>query len=271
MAGNYPDPIGRRMAWDKDGTALVTINNVNAITQRTTVEKQNINNETSGTGLNPNQLVTAVIFPELRDIVGLMVYALNHSAWETSVNTTNGLDGTWVSRTTPVEATNSAPGYRNGQVSAGWTSIKAIRFYSFGINYNLKLHLYGDMTAGQTPDRLRVWHPTLDQIIPPAHLDWGNVPRGSSADRQFRVKNNSSTLTANTVTVSIEALSDTTPSVPGQYSFSFDGITFTSTVQIASLGPGAISAPITVRRVTPSNATLSLWTTRIIAEAVSFS
>jgi hypothetical protein len=131
------------------------------------------------------------------------------------------------------------------------------------------VHLYGEPAPGENPNRLALWHPTLDQRVTPAYFDWGNVPRSSSADRLFRVKNVSSTLTASSVRVAMEALTDTTPSVPGQHSISSDGTTFLAQVNIGSLSPGAISGPLTLRRVIPSNAVLSLWSFRVFAESTT--
>ncbi len=115
-----------------------------------------------------------------------------------------------------------------------------------------------------------MWNPSTDERVGPAHFDWGDAPRSSSADKTFRIKNLSGTLTANDVSVSLNALTDTTPSVPGQHLISYDGGPFQAQVDIGDLGPGAISDVLTLRRVTPDNAVLSLWSFRIFAAADSW-
>jgi hypothetical protein len=85
-----------------------------------------------------------------------------------------------------------------------------------------------------------------------------------------RVKNVSPTKTAANVRVSFDIVTDSAaPSVPGQFFVSFGGGAFLSQVNVGTLAPGAISGPITVRRVTPSNAQLGLWLPRISAVADS--
>lgn len=286
MAGNYPDVPALRMPWDRDGSACVFINS-GTPTQQSAGVCTSLNSE----ALNSDQHVAAgpngpsnylcVIFPELRDLVGCFwgtqaasfgspMTAMN---LETSPDTTNGIDGTWnvimsgtfVSSYPNVDATD----HRNLIRSAGSTGIRAVRV---GVTYALgasdlwctQFHLYGTIATGQNPDRIRIWHPTLDQEVGGAYFDQGNVPRGSTLDTQFRLKNNSSTYTANNVVVSIEALTDTSPSVPGQYTFSTGG-SYAATQNISSIAPLGTSGLITLRRITPTNATLSLWDARIKA------
>jgi hypothetical protein len=118
-------------------------------------------------------------------------------------------------------------------------------------------------------DRLEIWHPTLDQRVDGAFFDWGDTPRGSTQDRVFRVKNRSDIYTANTITVALEALTDTSPSYAGSFLFSTGG-SFTNVVSIGTLYPGAVSGTITVRRATPANAVLSTWMARVSATATSW-
>lgn len=131
------------------------------------------------------------------------------------------------------------------------------------------LHIYGKPSTGENDDRLELWHPTLDQRVGAAYFDEGNVPRGSTADLPFRLKNRSSTYTANTITVSIEAATDTSPSVPGQHTFS-NGGSYAATTSVSSIAPGAISGTLTLRRITPTNAVLSVWVARIKAVPASW-
>jgi hypothetical protein len=131
------------------------------------------------------------------------------------------------------------------------------------------IHLYGEYAVDVT--RLAIWHPTLDEEHSGAYFDWGDVPRGTTSTRQFRVKNLDDALTANSVGVTVEALTDTTPSVPGQHSLSADGSTFLPSLNIGALGPGEVSDVLHVMRTTPADADMGLWALRIVALAGSWS
>lgn len=287
MAGNYPDVPGPRLAYDRDGSVGFVIDaGNNAITLLSGAELGYFNDE-SETGISARDhasrtSIVGIIFPELRDIDGYFLSwdgAGGSYGLQTSVDTTSGLDGTWttvVAGSIPT-ARPVVPNYRTGIQAVSLSGIKAIRFTGGAFFDNTSwyaFHLYGKLHAGETPDRLRLWHPTLDQplddqAVSPdgAYFDWGNVPQGTTQDRTFRVKNNSSTLTANTITVSLQSLTPAT--TPDVFTLS-DGGAFGSTVSIASLAAGALSGVLTLRRSTPANATLGLWAARIIAAATSW-
>jgi hypothetical protein len=281
LAGNYLDAPGHRMQYDLDGSVLSRIASDASITVYAPATLTALNNEDlATTPISEDYYLTltkyALIFPELRDIIGVFAATSQEvfTTFETSTDTTNGFDGTWTART-PANG-GSATGrtkvhVRNNIAATSLSGVKAVRWGWDPYDANQAkvhvLHLYGTLASGESPDRLRIWHPTLDQEVGPAHFDWGNVPRGSSADKTFRLKNNSSTLTAGTISVSIEAPTNTTPSVSGQHTFSTDGTTFGATASLATLAPGALSPVITLRRVTPTNAALALWWARVIATA----
>lgn len=282
MAGNYPDAPSWRMAYDRDGTQGVIIAPNNALTVLTSGQLVTLNNEADDnlgfgwTGMSPYTWKLCLIFPELRDIDGYFRNISGQSGVvETSTNTTNGFDGTWTTLASPGSTglAQTKPAYRNNVVSSTALAKRAIRFsqndVSFGDVQIRTVHLYGEPAPGENVNRLALWHPTLDQRVTPAYFDWGNVPRSSSADRLFRVKNLSPTLSATSVRVAMEALTDGSPSVPGQHSVSADGSTFLAQVNIGTLAPGAISAPLTLRRITPTNAALSLWSFRVFAESTT--
>lgn len=281
MAGNYPDPTSWRMALDRDGSVLVEIgSSTQAVYQLTAGQVTGIAGE-SGTvytavegGLSG---ILAVIFPELRDIdawylaVSGLSGASDNVAVDVSTNTTNGLDGTWnqIDNGSVEVHTGSVGPWRTGIRSGTALAVRGIRFHTPGAAGSNKfaiyaLHLYGEVSPG-SPDRLAFWSATADQKMPPATPDFGDVPRSSSDDFVVRVKNLSATKTAGNVIVSFDILTDGVPTVPAQHLVSTDGVTFTAQVNIGSLAPGAISAPVTVRRVTPSNAQLGLWAPRMSA------
>jgi hypothetical protein len=287
MAGTYPDYPSNRMAYDRDGTQVFKIDTSNSITGVSAGNIAILNNENNDNysmGSGNSGATLCFIFPELRDIDA---YCYIHSTSQsantvqvaTSVDTTNGIDGTWVnlgSSFVPAGGRQSVPYYRNDITTGTAAAVKSIRFYlapQSGKNPDIAtLHLFGKPSAGQNPNRLILWHPTLDQRVGAAYFDWGDVRRSSAAtDRTFRVKNNSSTLTANGVACSFDVLSDASPTLlAGQHSLSLDGTTFTNTVTIGTLAPGAISGTVTVRRTIASTAALSVWALRVVSTATSW-
>lgn len=283
MAGNYVDVPSWRMAFDRDGTVGATINPSLVITQMTGTEMSTINDESNSSAVTAYLGGTkfVFIFPEKRDLDGYFIASTGASGStigpiEVSTNSTNGVDGTW----TQIQANytqNDGTQWRTQIRSATALAIKAVRFVvTTGIDVIAlrAVHLYGEIAPGENPNRLILWHPTLNQRIGPAYFDWGDVPRSSSADKTFRVKNNSSTLTANSIRVAQEILTDASggsPSVVGQHTLSTDGTTFVAQVNVGNLAPGAIySGTVTLRRNTPSNAQLGLFAHRVFAEANSW-
>lgn len=285
MAGLYPDVPGRRMAYDRDGSTGFAISHTGGHTVLTTPNLVTLNDESGSSVTLPHTgdgNWFGLVFPQLRDIVGLAWSASPHSTSDvqTSVNTTNGADGTWTGRGALGRFNHqggngdqgliTAASIRNASVAVGpWTGVKAIRIQvnTGWQKYAQLLHVYGDPV---TTDRLRIWHPTLDQEVEGSYFDWGDVPRsGATLTRTFRVKNDRA-LTGNSILISMEALTDGSPTTVSQHAFSPDGTTFTSTLNIGALAPGAISGVITLRRITPSNAPLLPWTSRINAVAASW-
>lgn len=280
MAGSYVDVPAPRISYDADGTVIV-------ITDQSRLNPV-IKSAASVTALNDESAAQddamryngffIFLFPQLRDIVGwcgnFRLYVSGGSLGVyTSVDTTNGTDGTWVFRQHWTSVGTTKDAFRTAIQTVSWLGIKGLAFGADTAGDPVKtdtMHLYGSLTAGQTPDRIAIWDPTTDVVLPPASLDWGNVPQGSSADKTFRVKNLSGSITATTITLSTTAITDTSPTVVGQHLLSYNGGPFAATAVIPSLAPGAISSLCTVRRITPSNAVLSLWWARINAVVTSW-
>lgn len=269
------------MAYDIDGSAGFV--NVGSLRSLTAGEMTTLNSETgvavSRTGDNLTSYI-GVVFPQLRDIVGVnhgLSFAGNTTgqskAFQTSVDTTNGSDGVWVTQTASMVLSTN---YRTGITTYSLTNIKGVRWnvvtgQSFaGVNFG-QFHVYGTIASGLTPDRLRLWHPTLDQELAGAYFDYGDQVRGAGPlDKTFRVKNNSSTLQANNVVLAVSALTDTTPTVVGQMTLSQGGA-FASTQTITSIAAGAISAVCTLRYSVSASASLSVWRQRVTATPSSWS
>ena len=280
MAGNYPDVPSWRMAYDRDGTQVFDLLGGSLIqlssTQIAALDNETLTSAYHWPGNSQNATRTLVfIFPEKRDLDGFYA-SLGSSTGgsgtivaEVSTDTTNGLDGTWTSigsvpnRSTVVQM-------RSGITANTSLGIIAVRFKvsfdSFTVDaYAFVVHLYGEPSPGENLQRLELWHPTLDERVPAAYFDWGDVPRSSTADKQFRVKNMHGSLTAHSIRVAQEALTDTTPSVPGQFTISQGG-SFAAQQNIGDLAPGAISGLLTLRRITPSNAVVALWWHRLFMQ-----
>lgn len=182
---------------------------------------------------------------------------------------TNGTDGTWNSFPVSIPLTNGEWRDPQAVTVTGVRSIRGSVTGGSGGGWISGLHLYGTYAAGEDVDRLEFWHPTLDQRAPAINFDLGDVPRGTTTDKQFRIKNLSDTLTANGIVLSADSLTDTTPSFEAMHTFSTTG-TYTGTLNIGTLSPGQISSVVTVRQVVPIGAQLSKWTTRLRAEPTSW-
>lgn len=278
MAGNYADVPGHRMAYDRDGTTVAHFNpDVADVSIYSSADMAQMNDEDSGqvtmTTRGGGGAFLAFVFPELRSFVGwfasLTDWGIN--LVQSSPDTTNGKDGSWSDVTSAT--TTGAPGdYRTAINDVSVASCKGVRFRSnsgTSTDYIRVFHIYGTPAAGEATNRLRFWHPTTDAEVGGAYFDWGDQPRSTTVDRDFRVKN-PSTLTAQSVTLSNEALTDTTPTNTSAHTFSVGGGPFESTLSIGDLAPGAVSPVVTVRRTTPPDAALSLWSTRMVASAAAW-
>jgi hypothetical protein len=273
------------MPFDIDGSVgfILSGNGSGTVTQMTAGELANLNDQTNSTVTLPSSGTYSwgLIFPELRDIKGI-VHAITNgwsSQVQTSTDTTNGLDGTWTTQiaSLPTPSPLDQVVIRTSVQSCNMLGVKSIRINSptSGNRFAYWLHLYGSISDNTGLDKLRVWHPTLDEPLDDstsadgAHLDWAEVTRGTTADKTLRIKNNSAILTANSVTLTTSVPTDASPTIGPQITYS-DGGAFATTLNIGNLAPGAISSVITIRRTTSSTAALSLWTWRTICEAVSW-
>lgn len=283
MAGSYPDVPGYRFALHTDGTMAVTyrvtggiahtINNAGMTTlaREHHLARSGELSPSSLTGGENNYLV--FIFPEFRSISGYFVSKLLGSSdlMESSIDTTNGQDGTWTTHSDYIAWNGynleSAPNQRTAINTVNIPNIKAIRFS--GRNHFYLVHLYGSIDHSESPDRLRIVDLDGEDIA--AQLDFGNIAQRSSVTRQFKVVNNSSTLTANNITVSLSTSSDASPTIIGQYQVSTDNTSFANGINIGSLAPGAESGVLYVRANLLSNAQLGPWSARITAKPVSWS
>lgn len=256
------------MAYHRDGTQIfaggVNLSQVNL---------NLLNSESGATAVTSSQVI--IFFPEARDLDAIWLNGNSGSvAIEVSVDSTNGVDGTWTSGpTVTVTADTGNPlgsGWRTSITSSTTFGIKAIRFTLANLR---NIHIYGEIAPTVTENRIEFWHPTIDQKISPGDFDWGNCPRQSTGQLSFRLKNMSDTLTAFGVVVSMLALTDTTPSVPAQHFLSDDAAHWAATLNAGAIASSGLSPILYLRRVTPSNAVLTTprWAFHLIAVPTSWS
>lgn len=275
------------MAWDADGTLFMKAVGSTGVAQPPPVawtflglaDRQQTNNEvssgtiSSGTA-NDVFLNVGHIFPEPRDIYGIMdiIEYINgpEAYWcYYSTDTTNNIDGTWTSAKGTYSTDSSAlTKWRTEIDTVSLSSVRGIRFYmdrTAGSQNRVSwylIHYYGEISAGQTPDKLIfINEDTGLEFTGP--LDWGDVPRGTILDHDIRVKNNSGSLTASDTDLTLEAL---TGSSNSWYTLSDSGGAFGSSLNISSIAAGATypaANTITVRLTVADAEGLSLQAARI--------
>jgi len=275
VAGSYADVAAYRFPWDADGTICWTEVGGTVTLVTSGSDKVKMNNELPADfyvpGVTDGRI--GLYFPQLRDVTKVVYYGgtagvSGGTKIEVSADTTDGVDGTWVDKGTFVKTTNTQDGHRLNFANVNATSVRAVRChigYSGGdIDKVTFFHVLGNFTSS-TGDRLVVWKSTIDGdvIATPAYLDYGDVARSSVAVKRFRLKNNSITLTANSIVVSVECLSTASPTIPSEYTMSLDGTTYTSTVTVGSINPGQKSVDIYLKQTIGSGDAVGPWAPRI--------
>ena len=292
--GFYPAPPSRRMPWDRDGSALVHVTNAAVITTRSAAERQAVNDE-SNTNLAMTinaSAKTGIVFAIPQTVLGFYVAqagSISGLNWicEYSLDTTTLNDGTWstlraagafgqeidVPSTYRIYAVGTGSGIFTASPMP-LTGVKGIRMRTISVTGSPSvgaLHVYGYPTSPS--NRLMLWHPTLDQGLAatPAIYDLGDIPRGAGPQVfSFRVKNISSTLTAQSVTLIREALTDGSPTTVSLTTLRYNGGAYGTTASVGNIAPGAISAVCDASIDITSLAPIGPWAPRIIAAATSW-
>lgn len=297
---SYPALPDRRLSFDNDGTVLASrgyntsgggvaygLQNYLSGSDRILLNGISFTNLSdadmnTGSGLAADvdkYMYLWAFFPEQREVTALMMGGNNGSPWVSFVvqgsnDTTNGVDGTWETASQSGSSglcNRTLDGWRTGIRSISFTGPKhAIRIVlrtqsgtQAPHNWQL-LHIYGEKTTGQTPDDLIfIDHDTTPGAEYAAPEDFGDRPLGTSVVRQFRVKNVSPTLTANSINIQCN---------DSDFAISTDGVTWVVTINIASLAAGAESATLYIRNTTPDpGAPLGPRFARIVAIVGSWS
>lgn len=281
MAGSYMNAPAMRQAYDRDGSVGMSVTSAGVLSPIPAAGLQAMNGESEAAYTLPvASRSLAIVFPIPLDLRAVFL-ALGNTVSvriETSRDTTTGIDGTWSTQFEGATYNRTVvPNYRQASqlntfpaVSAN-LGVRGIRLTDTSGAANVTsvraIHIYGDPSSTATPDRVVAWHPTLNEPVSPSYFDWGDVARSSSADRKFRIKNLSPTLTAEDIDVYVEALTPGVPSVAGMHTLSDNnGASFFPGLVLPDLSPGAISDVLTLRRVIPSNAQVSVWSARVAAD-----
>lgn len=281
MAGIYDSVKGTRMAWDTDCQGFYYLDGAGSPTNMSAGEMNDCNNEDDVTvlslGSSPTEWSFGVVFPELRNLEAYFV-SVNGAGdldnFETSINTTDGMDGTWVSRDTTPNGGNITgvviPDYRTGSATAAYSGIKGVRWHkASGVGRDLiAIHLYGKIAATSSK-RLEFWDPYNNEPLDPTRLDFGAVAHRSSQDVIFRIKNMSDTDPAYSVqvhatdtdTVAINPV--TGPQILQTIFLSSNGKDFSSELGVGTLDPRQISGLLTLRCLVPDDFEDGSWTDRI--------
>lgn len=292
MAGSYPDNPSRRFAYDEDATVVLVVksNGSSSVVgvppsipylNATLGERHDLNDEDYATSYGAGSPTNAVVyvtmlFPEQREIDGILhvtdgdTNGQSHTAAK-SEDTTNGFDGSWVDLAL-ADLHNiswTSDFYRDNIESQAESNVIGLMFKVSGIPFSRHrlIHLFGTLTPGGTPDRLIFLDPDNSDAEFTKPLDFGDVPRGQTQVDTFKVKNASSTVSADTVQVTAE---DLYLGAGGWYTFSDDNISFS-----ASLALGNISASGTVlvyvKQIVPDAQTPGVYVARVKANQAAWS
>lgn len=227
-----------------------------------------------------------MIFPEYRDVYGIYwwydsvrgvpypIGAAEQNDFQYSSNTTNGVDGDW---TTVLEGPDrgwckaytdyAGDLYYRSLIYDAFEApaVRALRWWAYAV-YSLgdqwvtmsMIHVYGMISAGQTPDRIIV----LDYdtgLEYDAVEDWGDVPRGTVLERRIQIKNLSPTLAATSFTLDFKGL---TGDSHEWYEIKDWGGSYSDTLDITSVAAGATYPSggnyLTVKLDVPNDAKLSV-------------
>lgn len=280
MAGFYADVPGFRFEYDRDGSVVV----FDGATTLNTGQMQILNDEFGGYSgaevpINVSSYI-AMAWPEMRTVQGLFMASSNGLGTPTetmsvnySTNTTNGVDGTWSGLTTisaHMNISNHVSACRTDIATVSSVPIRGLQFWpSRAFSRYACLHVYGQIPTTENPEKLVLCDASGAVVTNGAYFDFGDAARNTIATKTFRIKNNSSFLTANSVTLSFQTLADASPTLAGQFEYSLDGTTWVTTTSLGSLAPGSTSGVISVRRNTALGAAIGPWQTRVCAVPAS--
>ena len=269
----YPTLPGRRFEYDVGGGSVYYGNEINEITTALTTEQMallnwigNTNTVLSKDVCMGEALKTVWVFlPERYLISGLgMIHKVNAGnssgcsiTVAGSVDSTNGLNGTWINATLPNGAI--PPNMIDNDV---WRdsiqpcifseAIKVLRIRYFAPYVNgdysrvhiYALHIYGVKAEGEVPDDILFLDDDASgdpEFI--RDLDFGDRPEGTTVTHRIKLFNSSTTKIANNLTLSL---------IDVDFTFSLDeGTTWVTGATITSLSPQGVSNSILIKNTIP--------------------
>lgn len=300
MAGSYPDAPSRRMAYDSDGSVVVyrqgnvdtSVGNspapsVEADSPRPWLnlsllaDRQKLNDESTATYFNHSvnyaYWVFAVLFPQKRELDGMWWNVWQESQLEytyASADTVDGHGGTWTNINVPLRTSTVQSDYRDYITSIALNVQRAVRVYTrsgtagdYSRVYGM--HIYGTISAGETPNRVLFLDPNDGDAQFSKVLDFGDLPQSQTGVRTIKLKNNSSSYSINGVTLTAEDLS---LNAGDWYTFSKSGssATYSSTLSVGNMAPGGTQL-VYMKYVVPIAETLGVQAARLKADHVSLS
>jgi hypothetical protein len=270
MAGNYNDAPSRRMAWDADGTVAMYHPTTGALVAWNSTQKTELNDEDNVKVYNAPTGKTVWLFPELREIDGIFAAKYynnnvlpNYGAVDSSGNTTNGIDGTWVQQLATMPDVRSCyDKFRDNIESMAVATESGLRIGWTGSNDSnngmMAVHIYGTISPGETPDRILFLDTENSDAVFTKVLDYAEVPRGQTQSRTIKLKNNSASKTINTIQITAES-----PylNAGSWFTFGDDDVSYQATYAVGNLGSAATQL-IYVKQNVPDGETLGLQTGR---------
>lgn len=277
MTGIYPDVPAKRIEYDIDGSAGFSWDNA-TLTVLSQANLQTLNDEASGSlgwSANASGKYYGVVFSAPQTLEALYLSGAGTITIQYSLDTTNGQDGTWTDVPSgPPVSSSVETTWRTITTITPINGVKGIRAISgsLGSQSLRAIHAYGHRT--NSGDVLGMWHPTLSQMLylTPALGDFGDRLRNSGyAEMSFRVKNLSTTLIADNVSISSDALTDSSPtSTVSQIEFRYNGGSWGSTASVGDLNPEEVSQVIDVRLDVDLALSPGLWSPRVKAAAAAW-
>ena len=255
----------RRMPYDIDGTEVAyrtgSSNYSDGIaTWLTSTKKTALNSENlaevyqAEASSFTTRSMMWVFFPELREVelMGMVIQNRYGSTAFTievqgSTDTTDGINGTWETAAQPDGLLVMPYAVTNWRVFAKTISFSSpkkvlrIKIICSDLEHSVRaLHMFGRKAAGETPDDIAILDDSLEGDPEFTALkEWGDRPEGTTVISSIRLRNESTTKIANGINVQFNH-SDFA------LSWSQNG-PWAATLDLASLGPGSISAPIYIK------------------------
>lgn len=255
----YTIPPNTRIEYDRDGTTMLFIKQSDG--SSVTYDFAEFNDEDnvvpwtandSPLGYRPGSSAVVLIFPQAMDITHIGQMSANGFVTSWSDDTEDGYDGTWTTISQVSTWGSTSAEWRDPDDIVDLTGVTALKFVNpmtDGNRWYQSIHIYGTPTAAN-PERLAIWHPTLDQIATGSDLDFGAVAADATSTITFRVKNQSAENATESIVVSGDP--DIDASAEAVVTFSDDDVTYGTSVSIGNLAAGAISSVVYAKYTQPT-------------------